>query len=112
MAMSRGLQISIIVFGGIGTIFLLLGLGVDLGHWWPVLFTVLGLASIVRGIRERENMVLGFLMIGWSIAAIVALHHADLEAIRQPWLFFIGASIIWVPVAWLLGRALTPETGK
>ncbi len=110
--MTRGWQISAVLFGGIGVIFLLLGLGVSLGRWWPVFFAIIGIASLMRGIRERENLIMGLLMIGWSAAAIVSLHQADIEFIRSGWLFFIGASIVWIPIAWLLGKALAPETGS
>jgi hypothetical protein len=112
MAMNRGWQISAVLFGGIGVIFLLLSLGVGLGRWWPAFFAVIGLASLVRGMRERENLIMGFLMIGWSAAAIISLHHADIEFIKSGWLFFIGTSIVWIPVAWLLGRSLARETGS
>jgi hypothetical protein len=112
MATNRGWMISAVLFGGIGVIFLLWGLGVDLGRWWPAFFAIIGLASLVRGIRERENLVFGFLLIGWSAIAIVSLHSPDIEFIRSGWFFFIGASIVWIPIAWLLGRAMAPETGR
>ena len=56
MAMNRGWLISAVLFGGIGVIFLLWGLGVNLGRWWPVFFAIIGFASLVRGFRERENL--------------------------------------------------------
>ena len=112
MAMNRGWLISAVLFGGIGVIFLLWGLGVNLGRWWPVFFAIIGFASLVRGFRERENLVFGFLLIGWSAAAILGLHSPDIEFIRSGWFFLMRASIIRIPVACLLARAMAPETGS
>jgi hypothetical protein len=106
---SRNWVIWAFIFGGIGLIFLLIGLGVNLGKWWPVFFTVVGLASIARGISEQGNVTLGMMLIGWSAGLIVALHHAELEIPHAAW-FFVGVFILWIPVAWLLGRALTPSS--
>ena len=111
MGASRGWQISAVLFGGIGIVFLLLGFGVNLGQWWPAFFIILGLASMIRGIHEKENVIFGLLFVGWSIGAIAALHHAQIEIIRNGWLFFIGVAIIWIPFAWLIGSAVTRETG-
>ncbi len=105
---SRNWVIWAFIFGGIGLIFLLAGLGVNLGQWWPVFFTVVGLASIARGVREQGNVTLGLMLIGWSAGLIAALHHAELGIPHATW-FFIGVFILWIPAAWLLGRGLTPS---
>mgnify|MGYP001150846499 CR=1 FL=1 len=104
---SRNWVIWAFIFGGIGLIFLLLGLGVNLGKWWPVFFTVVGLASIARGVREQGNVTLGLMLIGWSGGLIASLHSGELGIEHGFW-FFLGVFILWIPIAWLLGRALTP----
>ena len=105
---SRNWVIWAFIFGGIGLIFLLIGLGKDLGKWWPAFFAVVGLASIARGVRERGNVTLGMMLIGWSAGLIVALHGEKLGIPHATW-FFIGIFILWIPVAWLLGNVLTPS---
>ena len=105
---SRNWVIWAFIFGGIGLIFLLIGLGVNLGQWWPVFFSVVGLASIARGVREQSNVTLGMMLIGWSAGLIVALHGEELGIAHATW-FFIGVFILWIPVAWLLGKSMTPS---
>ncbi|MBD3368753.1 hypothetical protein GF402_00130 [Candidatus Fermentibacteria bacterium] len=105
---TRNWIIFAVLFGGVGVLLVLLGLGVDLGRWWPLFFVIVGLASIARGVRERGNVVLGLMLMGWGADAIVSLHGPDLGIDRAFW-FFLGVAILWVPVAWLLGRAFTPD---
>ena len=106
---SRGIIIFAFLFGGVGILFLLWGLGVSVGRWWPVFFTAVGIASLVRGFQEIGNVVFGLLLIGWSAAGIVCLH-ADKLGIDHGLPFFIGAFILWVPVSWVLGRLLSTDT--
>ena len=106
---SRGIIIFAFLFGGIGILFLLSGLGVSIGKWWPVFFTAIGIASLVRGLQEIGNVVFGLLLIGWSAAGIVCLHSNELD-ISNGWLFFIGAFILWIPTTWVLGRLLSTDT--
>jgi len=105
----RGLMIFTFLFGGLGILFLLWGLGVSVGKWWPVFFAAIGVASFVRGLSEVGNVVMGLLLIGWSAAGIVVLHSQELE-IPHALPFFIGAFILWIPVAWVLGKLITTDT--
>jgi hypothetical protein len=105
---NRGLIIFSFLFGGAGILFLLWGLGVSLGKWWPVFFTAVGLASFARGFREIGHVVFGLLLIGWSAIGIICLHSSDLN-IPHGLPFFIGGFILWVPVSWLLGRMLSTD---
>jgi len=91
---SRGIVIFAFLFGGVGILFLLWGLGVSVGRWWPVFFTAIGIASFVRGFQEIGNVVFGLLLIGWSAAGIVCLH-ADKLSIDHALPFFIGSFILW-----------------
>lgn len=102
-----GLLIFSILMGGAGLLFLLWGLGVATGKWWPAFFFAIGLASFARGFRERVNVIIGFLIMGWSAGAIAALHHEELNINGIP--FFIGVIILWMPIAWFLGRLLAPS---
>ena len=106
---SRGIIIFAFLFGGVGILFLLWGLGVSVGKWWPVFFTAIGIASFARGFQEIGNVVFGLLLIGWSAAGIVCLH-ADKLGIDNGLPFFIGAFILWIPASWLLGRLLSTDT--
>ncbi len=106
---SRGFIIFAFLFGGVGILFLLWGLGVSVGKWWPAFFTAVGLASLARGLREIANVILGLLLIGWSIAGIICLHASELE-IDHALPFFIGAFILWIPLAWLFGKFLSTDT--
>jgi hypothetical protein len=103
MGASRGWVLSAIIFAAVGILFVLWGLGQDLGHWWPLLFVAFGIASLVRGMVRSENMVFGLLLIGWGSLGVVSLNHAEL-GIPKPFLFFIGASLIWIPVALFFGH--------
>ena len=69
----------------------------------------IGVASFVRGLSEVGNVVLGLLLIGWSAAGIVVLHAQELE-IPHALPFFIGAFILWIPVAWVLGKPISTDT--
>ena len=104
----RGILIFGLLLGGVGALFLLWGLGVSVGKWWPVFFTAVGLASFARGVSEIAHVVFGLLLIGWSAAGIVCLHHIDI-GIDHPLPFFIGAFILWMPLAWLLGRLISTD---
>jgi hypothetical protein len=106
---SRGIIIFAFLFGGVGILFLLSGLGVSIGKWWPVFFAAIGIASFVRGLQEIGNVVFGLLLTGWSAAGILSLHSEDLS-IPNGWLFFIGAFILWIPISWVLGRLLSTDT--
>lgn len=106
---SRGLVIFSFLFAGVGILFLLWGLGVSVGKWWPAFFAAVGLASFARGLQEMVNVVFGLLLIGWSAAGIVCLHGAELS-IDYPFPFFIGAFILWIPASWLLGRFISTDT--
>ncbi|MBC8428756.1 MAG: hypothetical protein H8D05_00780 [FCB group bacterium] len=103
----RGLLIFSILMGTAGVLFLLWGLNIDTGKWWPVFFFAIGLASFARGIRERVNVIAGLLIMFWSCGAIAALHHETLDVNGIP--FFIGIFILSMPLAWFIGRLLTPE---
>jgi len=105
----RGLIIFSFLFGGAGVLFLLWGLGVSIGKWWPVFFAAIGLASFARGLNEIAHVVFGLLLIGWSTAGIVTLHHNEL-GIPVPLAFFIGAFILWIPLSWLIGRTISTDT--
>ena len=104
----RGMTIFMLLFGGIGALFLLWGLGVSVGKWWPVFFTAIGLASFVRGVNEIAHVVFGLLLIGWSAAGIVCLHHNEI-GIDHAIPFFIGAFILWMPLSWILGRLISTD---
>lgn len=106
---SRGLIIFSFLFAGAGLLFLLWGLGVQVGKWWPAFFAAVGLASFARGLQEMAHVVFGLLLIGWSAAGIVALHGTEL-GIPRTLPFFIGAFILWIPISWLLGRVLSTDT--
>ena len=106
---SRGIIIFAFLFGGVGILFLLWGLGVSVGKWWPVFFTAVGIASFARGFQEIGNVVFGLLLLGWSAAGIVCLHAEDL-GIDHGLPFFIGIFILWIPVSWILGRLLSTDT--
>lgn len=97
-----------LLVGGPGVLLLLLGLGVELGKWWPLLFTAVGLASFARGLGEIAHVVFGLLFVGWSATAIACLHHAEI-GIPHPWLFFFGGFIIWLPLAWMLGKLISTD---
>ena len=103
----RGLMIFSGLMLVIGLPFLLLGLGVDIGKWWPAVFCIIGLVSLMRGISERAHVVFGMMMLGWGAAGVIALHSFDL-GIANGWLFFIGLFFIWMPLSWLIGKAVTP----
>jgi len=104
----RALVLFTLLVGGPGVLLLLLGLGVELGKWWPLLFTAIGLASFARGLNETGHVVFGFLFTGWSALAIVCLHHVEI-GIPHPWLFFLGGFILCFPLAWLLGRLVSTD---
>ncbi len=104
---NRALTIFALLLGGAGVLFLLWGLDVNVGRWWPAIFAAIGLASFARGMRERGNVVVGLLLVGWSAAAILALHSEDL-GISHGIPFFIGVFILWMPATWLLARVLSP----
>lgn len=106
---SRGLIIFSFLFGGAGLLFLLWGLGVQIGKWWPAFFAAVGLASFARGFQELGHVVFGLLLIGWSAAGIVTLHSNEL-GIDHGLPFFIGVFILWIPVSWLLGKTLSTDT--
>lgn len=103
---------ALMIFAGImiviGLLFLLPGLGVGIGKWWPAFFSIIGLVSLLRGISERAHVVFGMMLLGWGAAGVVALHSFEL-GIRSGWLFFVGIFFIWMPIAWLLGRVITPS---
>ncbi len=103
---NRGLVIFSILFVGAGILFLLWGLGIHVGKWWPVFFTAVGLASFARNPEETANIVFGLLLTGWSIAGIACLHGNEL-GITHPLPFFIGVSVLWIPVSWILSRIIT-----
>lgn len=103
----RGLLIFSILMGTAGILFLLWGLKIDTGKWWPVFFFAIGLASFARGIRERVNVIAGLLVMFWSAGAVAALHHETLNVHGIP--FFIGIVILSMPAAWFIGRLITPE---
>ena len=106
---SRGIIIFAFLFGGVGILFLLWGLGVSVGKWWPVFFTAIGIASFARGFQEIGNVVFGLLLVGWSAAGIVCLH-SDKLGIDHALPFFIGAFILWTPASWFLGKLLSTDT--
>lgn len=106
---SRGIIIFSFILGGIGILFLLWGLGVSVGKWWPAFFAAVGLASFTRGFQEIGNIVIGLLLIGWSAAGIVCLHAGDL-GIDHGLPFFIGVFILWIPASWFIGRILSTDT--
>lgn len=106
---SRGIIIFSFLFGGVGILFLLSGLGVSIGKWWPVFFAAIGVASFARGFQEIGHVVFGLLLIGWSAAGIVCLHAEELN-IARGLSFFIGAFILWIPASWMLGRLLSTDT--
>lgn len=103
---------SLMIFSGImvvvGLLFLLPGLGVGIGKWWPAFFSLVGLVSLLRGISERAHVVFGMMLFGWGAAGVAALHAPDL-GIDSGWLFFFGVFFIWMPIAWMLGRVITPR---
>jgi hypothetical protein len=103
---TRGLIVFSIIACGLGVVFLLMGMGINLGRWWPVVFAASGIAAIAANPGKVESAVLGLLLLGWSALAILALHQGDLEFVKNGWLFFFGSSIIWMPVAFILGRLL------
>lgn len=103
---TRGWVVFALIACGLGLVFLLMGMGMNLGRWWPVIFAAAGLAAIAANPGRVESCVLGLLLVGWSALAILSLHHGELEIIRNGWLFFFGASIIWMPLAFLLGRLI------
>ena len=105
----RGLIIFSFLFAGVGILFLLWGLGVSVGRWWPAFFAAVGLASFARGLQEIAHVVFGLLLIGWSIAGIVCLH-ADEIGIDHGLPFFIGAFILWIPLSWVLGKFISTDT--
>ncbi len=102
----KGLVIFSVIACGLGLVILLLGVGVNLGKWWPVIFAVAGAASMAGNPGRVESAILGLLLLGWSALAVVSLHHGDIGFIRNGWLFFFGASVVWMPVAFLLGRMI------
>lgn len=106
---SRSIAILSFIFGGIGILFLLWGLGVSVGKWWPVFFAAVGIASFARGFQEIGHVIFGLLLIGWSAAGIVSLH-AEKLGIDHALPFFIGAFILWVPASWFIGRLLSTDT--
>lgn len=99
----RGWVIMAVVLGTVGLLFILWGFGVDLGRWWPSVFCAIGIASLIRGLRHRENVFLGFLLLGWGAAGIAALNHDSIGIVRA-WPFLIGALIEWIPVSSLLAK--------
>jgi len=105
---SRGLIIFSLLFAGLGALFLLWGLGVSVGKWWPVFFAAIGCASFARGLNEMVNVVFGLLLIGWSAAGIVSLHHEAL-GIDHALPFFIGAFILWIPLSWLFAKFIATD---
>jgi hypothetical protein len=106
---SRGLIIFSFLFGGAGLLFLLWGVGVSIGKWWPAFFAAVGLASFARGFQEIAHVVFGLLLVGWSAAGIVCLHAEELN-IPHALPFYIGVFILWIPASWLLGRMLSTDT--
>ncbi len=106
-AVTRGWVVGAIALGAIGILFLLWGFGVDLGRWWPLVFSLFGIASFARGMVYRENTVFGFLLLGWGVIGVLALHH-EAVGIVLVWPFLIGASILWIPISVLLGRLTSP----
>lgn len=106
---SRGIIIFSFLLGGIGILFLLWGLGVSVGKWWPAFFAAVGLASFTRGFQDIGNVIFGFLLIGWSAAGIVCLH-ADELGIDHGLPFFVGVFILWIPASWFIGRILSTDT--
>ncbi len=106
---SKGIIIFSFLFGGVGVLFLLWGLGVSVGKWWPAFFAAIGLASFTRGFQEIGNVVLGLLLIGWSGAGIVCLHAGEF-GINHALPFFIGTFILWIPASWFIGRLLSTDT--
>jgi hypothetical protein len=98
---SRGWVIWTIVLGSLGAFLVLWGMGVSVGRWWPVLVSMLGVASLARGMQRRENCVLGFLLIGWGAIGVLAFHH-DLLGIVSILPFLLGALVLWIPIAVLI----------
>jgi len=103
MVVSRGWVLAAVTLAAVGVLFLLWGFGVDLARWWPSVFVAFGLASLLRGARHSENVVSGLLLMGWGALAVIALHSSLLH-IRNGFPFFIGACLIWTPVAFLFGH--------
>jgi len=108
-AMTRGWAVWMIALGAVGLLFILMGFGVDMGRWWPLVFTLFGVASLTRGIVYRENTVLGLLLIGWGLIGVAATHGGTLGIVSVlPFLF--GALVVWAPLAVLLARVIRPES--
>jgi hypothetical protein len=103
---TKGWVVFAVIACGLGVVFLLMGMGMNLGRWWPVMFAAAGIAAIAANPRRTESCILGLLLLGWSGLAILSLHHGELEFVRNGWLFYFGSSIIWMPVAFLLGRLI------
>jgi len=103
MALTRGWILPAITLASVGIVFLLWGFGLDLGNWWPIVFCAFGAASLVRGMKRRENVVFGLLLIGWGAIGVAALNAAAL-GISNTIPFLIGAGLIWIPAAMLFGR--------
>jgi hypothetical protein len=102
-AVGRGWVLGAVLFGAVGVLFLLMGLGVGIGRWWPAIFCAFGLASLIRGLKYSENVFTGFLLLGWGAAGVITLHHESL-GIPSPWLFLIGILVLWIPVSALLAK--------
>ncbi len=105
-AITRGLVVFTIIAFGLGIVFLLMGMGFNLGRWWPVIFAASGIAVIAANPGRVESTILGLMLIGWSSLAVLSLHHGEIEFVKNGWLFFFGTSIIWTPLAFLLGRMI------
>ena len=105
-AFSRGLTVFTVIACGLGIVFLLMGMGLNLGRWWPFIYAAMGIASKAANPRRSESVVLGLLLVGWSALAIVSLHHDSIGFVRNGWLFFFGGAIIWMPLAFMLGRLM------
>ena len=107
-AVTRGWIVWTVVLGSIGLFLLLWGLGLEVGRWWPILITMMGIASLCRGMDRRENSVFGLLLAGWGLIGVAAMHGAVLGITSIP-PFLFGGLILWIPLAILLARSVSEE---
>ncbi|HOA04345.1 MAG TPA: hypothetical protein PLX54_08260 [Candidatus Fermentibacter daniensis] len=107
-AVTRGWIVWTVILGSFGLFLLLWGLGLGVSRWWPILVTMMGVASLCRGMNRRENSVFGLLLAGWGLIGVAAMHGDELGITSiAPFLF--GGFLLWIPPAILIARSVSEE---